>query len=309
MSVTTTNREVASNNQHSWVNNLAIRPIDFTLLLLLGALWGGSYLFIRIAGPFFGPVVIMALRVSLAAITLIGYTVLFATFPDFRQRWKQFLLLGLLNNAIPFTLIAVSVINLNASIAAILNATTPLFTAIVAAIWVGEAFGGRRAIGVILGIVGVAVLMGWSPLPLTTQSLWAAGAALLAALSYGIAAVYARQKFQGVAPIHTAIGQLSGSSLILLPFAAVSIPTTLPSSLVIWSVIGLAVACTAIAYLIYFRLIASAGATQAATVTFLVPFFSVLWGVVWLDEPLNLGIFMGLGIILTSVWLVLGKKS
>lgn len=288
-------------------NTLAIRPIDLFLLLLLGALWGGSYLFIRIAGPVFGPIVLMALRVSLAAITLILYALFFATLPDFRQRWRQFLILGTLNNAIPFTLIAVSVINLNASIGAILNATTPLFTALAATLWLGEAFDLRKGAGVVLGIVGVIILMGWSPLPLTGQALIAAGAALLAALSYGFAAVYARSRFQEVAPMHTAIGQLSGSSFLLLPLAATSFPNTLPSSTVIWAVISLAVACTAFAYLIYFHLIASAGATQAATVTFLVPFFSVIWGVLWLDEPLNVGIFVGLTVILMSVWLVLGK--
>lgn len=286
-----------------------IQTLDLLLLLILAALWGGSYLFVRIAGPALGPIVLMALRVSLAVVALCLYGMASRNLPDFRQRWWQFLILGVLNNAIPFTLIASAVINLNASVAAILNATTPLFTAVIAALWAKEEFGVRKGLGVLLGLFGVFVLVGWSPLPLTEQTLWATGAALLAAISYGAAAVYARLTFKGVAPLHTAIGQLAGSSLLLVPLALINPPAVWPTSAVLWAVLGLALICTSVAYLLYFRLIANAGATPAATVTFLIPFFSVLWGVTFLGEPLNLGMFVGLGVILFSVWLVLGARK
>jgi drug/metabolite transporter (DMT)-like permease len=133
--------------------------------------------------------------------------------------------------------------------------------------------------------------------------------ALLAALSYGVAAVHARRQFMGVPPLHAAVGQLSGSTVLLLPLAALWWPQTLPDARVALSVVGLAVVCTALAYGMYFRLIATTGATAAATVTFLIPFFSVLWGVMLLGEPLNVGMFIGLDAILSSVWLVLGAKS
>ncbi len=279
---------------------------DAFLLLLLGAIWGASYLFMRLAAPVLGPAVLMAARVSIAAIALLIYGAAIANLPDWRTHWRKFFMLGLFNNAIPFTLIGVAVIYLNASIAAILNATTPFFTAIVATLWLGEAFGLRRLIGIVLGIAGVTILVGWSPLPLNVQTLMAAGAALLAAFSYGVATVYARDRFVGVQPLHTAIGQLTGSMLLLVPLAAIQLPgatLTLPIAL---AVLTLALLCTAFAYLLFFELIASAGATQAASVTFLVPMFSVLWGVLLLGEPLSAGMLVGLAVILTSVWLVLG---
>jgi drug/metabolite transporter (DMT)-like permease len=287
---------------------MSARFLDGLLLILLSALWGASYLFMRIAGPALGPVVLMAFRVSIAVVILFAYLGILRQWPDFRRYWKPFLLMGILNNVIPFILIANAVIHLNASIAAILNATTPLFTAVVAAWWIKEPFGVRKATGVVLGMAGVAVLVGWSPLPLTPGVIAAALQALLAALSYGLAAVHARRHFTGVPPLHAAVGQLSGSTTILLPLGVLWLPRTPPDARVALSVVGLAVACTALAYVMYFRLIATTGATAAATVTFLIPFFSVLWGVMFLGEPLSVGMFIGLGAILSSVWLVLGAK-
>lgn len=288
---------------------LSINLLDLLLLLLLAAIWGGSYLFMRMAGPALGSVVLMGLRVGLAAVALFGYTLAIGDLPDFRRYWKEFLILGALNNAIPFVLIANAVIDLNASLASIINATTPLFTAVVATVWIKESFGLKKISGVLVGISGVIILMGWNPLPLTTETVWATMQALLAALSYGLAAVYARTRFKGVAPLHTSVGQLVGSSVLLVPAAWALAPATFPSSTVIIAVLGLALLCTALAYLIYFRLISSAGATQAAAVTFLIPFFSLLWGVTLLGERLNVGMFVGLAVILGSVWLVLSTRS
>jgi drug/metabolite transporter (DMT)-like permease len=279
----------------------------FVLLLLLAALWGASYLFFRIAGPVLGPLLLAALRVVIAALGLLIYALAFRRLRDFRMHWRAFLLLGLLNNAIPFTLISSAVNNLNASISAILNATTPLFTVIVASFWLKEKLTGRKLLGVVLGLSGVIVLMGLSPLPLTNRVVIAGLEALLAACSYAFAVVYARTRFKGIAPLHVAVGQLCGSSLILAPISLFALPGSFPSLAVMVAVIALALLCTSAAYLIYFRLVASAGATTASTVTFLVPFFSVLWSVVFLQEPLNAGMFIGLVIILVSVYLVLSS--
>ncbi len=281
----------------------------FLLLLVLAALWGASYLFFRIAGPVLGPLLLAALRVVLAALGLLVYALARRRLPDFKTHWRAFLLLGLLNNAIPFTLISSAVNNLNASISAILNATTPLFTVMVAAFWLKEKLTVRKLLGVALGLLGVVVLMGLSPLPLTNRVVIAGLEALLAACSYAFAVVYARTRFKGIAPLHVAVGQLCGSSLILAPISLFALPENFPSLTVVVSVIALALLCTSAAYLIYFRLVANAGATTASTVTFLVPFFSVLWGVVFLQEPLNAGMFVGLAIILVSVYLVLSSGT
>jgi drug/metabolite transporter (DMT)-like permease len=187
------------------------------LLLLLAALWGASYLFFRVAGPVLGPLPLAALRVVLAALGLFVYALALRHLPDFKTHWRAFLLLGLLNNAIPFTLISSAVNNLNASISAILNATTPLFTVMVAAFWLKEKLTTRRLLGVALGLLGVVVLMGLSPLPITGRAVLAGFEALLASCSYAFAVVYARTRFKGMAPMHTAVGQLCGSSLILKP--------------------------------------------------------------------------------------------
>ena len=285
-----------------------MRPLHVFLLLLLAALWGASYLCIRVAAPALGATAVAALRVALACLTLLAYAALRRDLPNFRAWWRAFLLLGLLNNAIPFLLIANAVISLNASVAAILNATTPLFTAIVAALWLGEAFNAHRAAGVALGIGGVAVIVGWSSLPPSGDTLVAVAQALVAAGSYGLAAVYACRRFAGSRPLHTAVGQLAGSSMLLLPLTLAAPPEAAPSGTVAVAVLVLALACTALGYLIYFQLIARAGATQAATVTFLIPCFSTLWGTAILGEPLGLGLFVGMAIILGGVWLVNGPQ-
>jgi drug/metabolite transporter (DMT)-like permease len=156
---------------------------DLLLLILLSAVWGASYLFTRIAGPVLGPISLMAIRLFIAAGMLIALAGYMGQVPDVRARWRQFLFIGAIGNAIPFVLIANAVIQLNASIAAILNATGPLFTTIVSALWLGERLGPRKIIGAGLGILGVSILVGWSPLPVTPAVLLATGQALLAALS------------------------------------------------------------------------------------------------------------------------------
>jgi drug/metabolite transporter (DMT)-like permease len=281
--------------------------LTWSMLIFLAAIWGGSFLFIRIAAPVIGSVFLMAVRVALAAAGLLAYSLLHRSLPNFRDYWRQYLVIGALNNAIPFILIANAVIDLNASLSAILNATTPLFTALVASVWIGEPFGRRRGFGVFLGLLGVAVLVGFSPIPVSSKVFLAVAQSLLAALSYGLGAVYTRTRFQGANPMHTALGQLSGSTFLLLPLAFLSVPATPPTVTVILAVLTLALLCTSFAYLIYFRLISSAGPTTAASVTFLVPFFSILWGVLFLNEPLSLGMFLGLGIILGSVGLVISQ--
>ena len=279
----------------------------WAMLILLAAIWGASFLFMRIAAPVFGSISLMAMRVSLAAAALFLYAIFQSSLPDFRRRWKQYLLIGALNNAIPFVLIANSVIALNASISAILNATTPLFTALIATVWIHEPFGWRRALGVGAGFLGVVILVGYSPLPLSTKVILGVIQSLLGALSYALGALYLRTRFQGEKPLHNSLGQLTGATVLVLPLVAFSIPATPPSLTVLLAALALALICTALAYLIYMHLIASAGPITAVSVAFLIPIFSILWGVLFLQEPLSLGMFVGLGVILASVGLVISR--
>ncbi len=213
-------------------------------------------------------------------------------------------MLGCVNAAVPFTLIAASEIALTASLASILNSTTPLFSAVVAAAWIGEALSAKKVAGLVLGIVGVAVLVGWTPVPFDRVVALSIGASLLAALCYALGATYAKRTFSGTEPLAMAVGQQAAAGVLLLPLAAATFPGEAPSLLVVLCVVGLAVLSTAVAYLIYFRLLASVGPTKTLTVTFLVPVFGLLFGVVLLGEPAGIGTLVGLGIILSSVTLV-----
>jgi drug/metabolite transporter (DMT)-like permease len=281
---------------------------DLGALVLLGAIWGSSFLFIRIAVPALGPFVLMELRVGLAAAALALFAVAVGRLPRLRSRWKELLALGACNAAIPFSLIAASEINLTASLAAILNATTVLFAAVVAAAWLGEALTKGKVAGLVMGIVGVAVLVGWTPIALSGIVLVSVGASLLAAFSYALGGVYAKRAFASTPPLALAIGQQVGAAMLLLPLAAASVPAEAPSLPVTLSTLALALLCTAVAYLLYFHLISSVGPTKTLTVTFLSPLFGALFGVLFLDEPVGVGTLLGLGIILSSIALVTGIR-
>lgn len=279
---------------------------DLGALVLLGMLWGGSFLFIRVAVPVLGPFVLVELRVGLAALALVLYAVAVGRVPKLRGRWREFVIIGALNAALPFSLISAAEIELTASLAAILNSTTVLFTSLVAAAWMGERLTKGRVGGVILGIAGVAVLVGWDPVALNGPVLLSVGAMLCGSLCYGLGAVYTKRTFVGVPSTALAIGQQAAAAAILLPLAAVSPPAEAPPLVVVLSVLGLALLSTAVAYLLYFYLISSVGPTKTSTVTFLVPVFGLLLGVLLLDEPVGAGTLAGLGIILLSVALVIG---
>jgi drug/metabolite transporter (DMT)-like permease len=283
-----------------------LKPRDFVALILLGALWGGSFLFIRVAVPALGPFLLVELRVGLAAVALFLYALSASRALKIRGRWRSFLALGFLNAVVPFSLISAAEIHLTASLAAILNSTTVMFTALVAAFWMGDALTARKAVGIVLGIFGVTVLVGWDPIPLNGIVLLSVAAMLGASLAYALGATYAKQAFSGIPPLGMAIGQQAAATALLLPLAFVSLPKEAPSLVVALSMLGLALLSTAVAYLIYFQLIANVGPTSTVTVTLLVPVFGLLFGVLLLDEPFGFGTLAGLGIILSSVVLITG---
>jgi drug/metabolite transporter (DMT)-like permease len=279
---------------------------DLGALLLLSALWGASFIFIRVAVPALGPFVLVELRVGVAAVALALCAAFLGRLPKLRVRWRQFALLGMVNVAIPFSLISAAEINLTASLAAILNSTTVMFTAVVAAVWMGDALTARKVVGVVLGIVGVTVLVGWDPIVMNWFVVLSVGAMLAASLAYALGSVYAKRTFAGSPPLAIAIGQLTAAATLMLPLAALSVPDERPSTIVVLSVLGLALPSTALAYMLYFRLIENVGPTSTSTVTLLVPLFGLLFGVVLLDEPVGLGTLAGLVLILSSVTLITG---
>lgn len=284
-------------------------PVLYLLMLiLLGAIWGASYPFMRIAAPVLGPVFLVEVRVLLAGAILLAAAAWARQMPDFRLRWRQYLLLGAVNAAIPFVLISFATTRLTASLAAILNGTTPLFTAIVAAVVMKERLTPLRLVGLALGFAGVGLVVGWTEVQLSVPLLVGAASSLAGAFCYGLGNVYAKRAFAGVRVLPMAGGQQIGAAALLLPLAALSVPTTVPTPEAVWAVLALALLCTAFAYLLYFFLIDRVGPTSTAMVAYLVPFFGIFWGSVLLQERLSLGAWVGLGLILTSVTLVSGVR-
>ena len=286
-----------------------MKPKELGALLLLGSLWGASFIFIRIAAPVLGPIWLIDLRVWIAGIVLLIYALIVRKLPDFKKEWKYYLMLGLLNAAIPFSLIAYSAVHLNASLTAILNATTPLFTAIVARIWLKEYLSVRKVIGILIGLVGVCILMGWSSVPFTLEVWLSIGASLTAALFYGIGSVYTKLTFTNTPALSLSIGQQLAAGIILIPLSVVTVPTATISLTVMIAVLGLAVLCTAIGYLLYFYLVEHVGPTKTVSVTFLVPLFGIFWGILLLNEHITLGTIVGLIVIFIGVILMNGVQK
>jgi drug/metabolite transporter (DMT)-like permease len=278
---------------------------DLARLVTLAALWGGSFAFIRVAAPVIGPLWLAESRVGIAFLILLGLALARAGIPAWRERWRDFLVIGIVNSALPFALFCFAGQYLAASTAAILNATSPFFGALVAAIWLKDPLPATKVVGMSLGLAGVVLLVGWRPEPLGGLALVAVFACLAASLSYGVASVYAKAHMAGVPSFSTALYSQLAAAVVLapaLPFTPMRGPIT---ATVAASVVALAIGSTAIAYLLYFRLIANIGPARALTVTFLIPLFGVLWGYLFLGEALTINMLAGGSLILGGTWLAI----
>ena len=286
---------------------------DWALLAILSIIWGGSFLFIGVAVRELPPLTIVAIRVTTAALALLlVLKIMGVDLPRSRQAWGAFLGMSILNNVIPFTLIVWGQSHIASGLASILNATTPLFTVIVAHyLTEDERLTGQRFAGVIVGFAGVAVMIGAAAFASLDASILAQLAVLGAALSYGFSGVFGRRfKTMGIPPLATAAGQVTVSSAILLPTALiVDRPWTLavPSTGAILSLAALGLVSTAFAYLIFFRLLARAGATNVGLVTFLIPVSAILLGVLVLGETLAMRHMAGMALIGGGLILIDGR--
>lgn len=275
-------------------------------LLLLAAVWGGSFLFMRVAVADFGPVALIELRVGLAALFLLPIALWRGRLPLIRQHWKSLLVVGTLNAAVPFLLYAYAAQSLGAGFLSVANAVTPVWGAVVGWLWFKDRLPWMRSLGLLIGLVGIIVLV-WDKLHFQAGG---TGPAVLAAISapvfYGIAANWTKRFLSGVDALANATGSMIGASLVLLPFAIYAWPAT-SASLAAWSAtVLLAIVCTGAAYIVFFRLIANVGPTGAVSVTFLVPVFGVIWGAWFLEEPITPSIGAGAVIILIGTALALG---
>ncbi len=285
--------------------------------VLLAALWGASFLFMRLGAAEFGPLPTAGLRVALATLFLWPLLLRHGQWPALRRHWRPVLLGGVINSAIPFALYAWAVMHIATGLTSILNATVPLFGALVAWVWLGDRITRLRWLGLGLGFVGVALLAWRAPAGAgfkTAHAAWAMAACLLASLCYAVAASFARRHLQGVPPLVTATGSQLGATLGLAVPAIWFWPAQMPGPRAWAAVVAIAVLCTGIAYILYFRLIARAGPSRALAVTFLAPVFALLYGALFLGEAvtpwmLGCGVVIICGTVLSTGLLGAGSGS
>ncbi|QJR80751.1 DMT family transporter [Alteromonas pelagimontana] len=273
---------------------------DTFSLFLLGAIWGGSFIFMRVAAPEFGIYALVEVRTVLATLVLIPFLMMATAWSDLQRHWKAIAVIGGVNTAVPFVLFNFSSLYLEAGVNAILNATAPMFGAVIAFAWLKDKLNNVAIVGLIIGFTGVATIsvqkVGGGDvtfLPILS--------ALLATFCYGLAACMMKRWLHNVKPLAVATGSQAFAAIMLLPFALVTWPEAMPSSGAWMNAIALALGGTGIAYILYFNLIANIGPAKAITVAYLVPLFGIGWGLMFLNEILSFQSMLGGVLILTGV--------
>lgn len=259
--------------------------VDF---VLLAALWGSSFLFMRLALPEFGTLGTAAVRVAIAALFLLPVVAWRGQLGVLRRHWRRTFFVGLLNSGIPFALYAFALLSISTGLTSILNATTPMFGALIAWVWLKDRPDAWRILGLVIGFAGVAVLASQkaslTPAASGIAPAWAVLASLAACVCYATAASFTQRFLTGVPAVVTSTGSLLGATLGLLPFALMDLPARLPGMSAWLAVTAAGVLCTSVAYVLYFRILAQAGPSRTLTVPFLVPVFAVFYGTAFLDE-------------------------
>ena len=283
-----------------------MRGRDLIDLVALGFLWGASFLFMRIAGPEFGAFALVEVRVAIAAVVLLPILIARGQGSELTENWIPLGILGIHNTALPFVLFTWATLFLSAGTSAILNSTAPIFAAIIAWAWLGEKMTIGRTIGLLVGTMGVWLLVSNKVGTSMGDTTLAVIAALGGSLLYGIAGNFTRRYAGHIKPLAVATGSQVGAALVLLPVAVVTWPDT-SISLTAWAAaITMGLFSTALAYILYFRLIANTGPTKAITVTYLIPLFAMMLGAVVIDEPITGSMLVGCAVILLGTALATG---
>ena len=286
-----------------------MRPRDIVELLALAALWGGSFLFMRVAVPAFGPFALVLLRVAGASLLLVPLLAARGDLAALRQHWRPIAVVGLTNSALPFLCFAYAALSINAGLSAIFNSATPLFAAIVAWLWLGDRMTPVRVVGLAIGFAGVLWIGSDKADFRPGGSAWAIFACLLATICYSISPSLTKRHLGGVPPLAVAAGsQVAATAFVVVP-ALIAWPSVAASSGAWLMAALLALFCTGLAYILYFRLIANAGPANAVAVTYLVPIFAVLWGGVFLGEELTLPLALGCAVIFIGTALATGTLA
>lgn len=283
---------------------------DVADLLLLGAVWGASFLFMRMAAADFGPVALVFVRVAGAAAFLLPLLLLRGQGPALHQHWRRIAVVGLLNSALPFLLFSSAALVLGAALMSVFNATAPIWGALVAWAWLGDKPGRERLLGLAIGVAGV-VGLAWGkadfkPGEHGISAAAGVAACIVATMLYGVAANYTRKYLAGVPAMAAAAGSQLSSAVFLLPLAVWAWPHSNPGVKPWLAALALAVLCTGVAYVLYFRLIANTGAGNAISVTLLIPAFALAWGWLFLAEQPTAGMLIGCAVILFGTALSTG---
>lgn len=279
-------------------------------LVMLAALWGAAFLFMRMGAAAFGPVALAAVRVTGAACFLVPLLVWRREVPALRAHWKPLLVVGVMNSALPFLLFSYAALAINAGLSSIFNATTPLWGAVIAWLWLKDRLSASRVLGLVIGFAGVAWLA-WDKASLKpgdhgVSAASAIAACILAAFFYGLSASFTKRWLTGVPPMAVAAGSQLSATLVLAVPAVLFWPERTPAPADWAAAAMLAVLCTGVAYVLFFRLIANVGPANAITVTFMIPAFAVLWGALFLGEPITGAMVIGCAVILLGTSLATG---
>lgn len=288
-----------------------MRLLDWGLLILLSLIWGGSFYYVEVALREVTPLVVVWARVGIAGLgLLLLLPVLKIPLVRDLRVWRAFFVMGVLNNVVPYSLIAWGQTEISGSLASIFNATTPLFTIVLAQfLTADEKINGLKVTGLILGFCGVVLMVGLEALDGLSGAVLAQCAILGAAISYGCAAIWGR-RFKTVHPMMSTCGQVVCSSIVMTPFAVIyGFPNgyILPSVEVMTALVLLALACTALAYILYFKILSTSGATNLMLVTFLIPLSAISLGFFFLGERLSLDQVAGMGLILFGLLVIDGR--
>ena len=290
-----------------------MKPQDAFELTVLAALWGGSFIFMRLGAGEFGPVALAGVRVAMATLILLPLLASRGGLPALREHWRAIAFVGIVNTALPFVAFSYAALTINAGLSSVFNATAPLWGAIVAWLWLHDKLTAQRVLGLLIGFAGVSWLA-WDRVGFTARAqsdhsgatVVAILACLAGTLCYGIAVNFTKRHLGAVPPLALATGSQAAAAIVLAVPAAWLWPASAPSTTAWLSVAALALFCTAFAYLLYFRLIANIGPAKSIAVTFLIPLFGLLWGALFLGEQVTAVMALAGGVVLLGTALATG---
>lgn len=275
-------------------------------LILLAAVWGASFLFMRIAVPEFGTYALVELRAAIGALFLLGILLWQGGIREMIKEALPLFIVGIFGSALPFVLFAWGMLTITAGTASVVNATAPLFAALIGYVWLRDKLRPVQSVGLAIGFAGVLLLL-WDKVALNVEgAALATLACLAAALSYGIAVNYTKIKLTGVSPVVNAAGSQLAAALLLLPLSIGYWPDEPVSARSWYSAVALGILCTGLAFILYFRLIARIGPARAISVTYLIPVFGIFWGVIFLDETVSTGMLAACSVIFLGIALATG---